>query len=105
MVLAKVEIRNRQQKQKRRSEWFGMQKSNELITDLESQLSGGSVGYIQVRLRYRHSGFPTSDTAGVGNGTTDCQTRLETTAIGVIDQHALYTPWSQSRLNLSESTL
>ncbi|KAI0393180.1 hypothetical protein F5Y17DRAFT_459175 [Xylariaceae sp. FL0594] len=101
LVLARVEIAPRQRSRKARYESLGMEEPDELITDIQSQLSGVDIAYMQIRLRYQHSGFATSNTLGVGTGITNCQTQLETTAIGAIEQNALYNPpWSQSRTNL-----
>ncbi|KAI0966851.1 hypothetical protein F4678DRAFT_260247 [Xylaria arbuscula] len=93
LILAKVRMDHRQ----RQSDRAMIQKSNELIADLESELGAASIKYLQVRLRYNHSGFPASNEAISADGTTDWQTQLETTLTGVIAQQALYpTPSSSS---------
>ncbi|KAI0409045.1 hypothetical protein F4802DRAFT_310268 [Xylaria palmicola] len=89
LVLAKVRIDHQGLRQPDRAI---AQKSNKLIADLESELGVASIKYLQVRVRYCHSGFPKSSSVTPTGGTTDYQTQLETTATCVIDQQALNSP-------------
>ncbi|TGJ82984.1 hypothetical protein E0Z10_g5756 [Xylaria hypoxylon] len=100
LILAKVQIDRRQRPHDRAM----LQKSNELIADLESELGLASIRYLQVRLRYRHSGFPASNNAAPTYGIVDCQTQLETIAIGVIEQQDLYSPSGFPPLNIAKSS-
>ncbi|KAI0871655.1 hypothetical protein GGS24DRAFT_470416 [Hypoxylon argillaceum] len=86
LILAKVQIDARQSRQPNKAI---TQRSNELIADLECELGVPTMRYLQARLRYRHSGFPVSNSIAPINGTIDCQTSLETTVTGVIEQQAL----------------
>ncbi|KAI3331505.1 hypothetical protein HD806DRAFT_518522 [Xylariaceae sp. AK1471] len=102
LVLAKVKIDRRWLRQPDRPM---VQKSNELIANIESQLGSSSVRCLQVRLQYQHSGFPLSNSIAPTDGTADCQTRLETTAIGVIKEQTLHPPWGLSCVSTGESSL
>ncbi|KAI0432532.1 hypothetical protein F5Y09DRAFT_353440 [Xylaria sp. FL1042] len=86
LVLAKIQIDHR----RRQPDRAMTQKSNKLIADLESTLGAASVRYIQVHLRYHHSGFPASNHTEPTDGTMDWQTQLETTVTGVIKQQDLH---------------
>ncbi|KAI1418790.1 hypothetical protein F5Y12DRAFT_456751 [Xylaria sp. FL1777] len=101
LILAKIQIDHRRRQPTRAM----VQKSNELIANLESKLGAASVRYLQVRLRYHHSGFPRSNHAVSTNGTMDWQTQLETTVTGVIKQQALDSPSGSSSSNFSQSPL
>ncbi|KAJ8121928.1 hypothetical protein O1611_g9974 [Lasiodiplodia mahajangana] len=102
LILAKVHIGHTQQ---RRSGGVIAQQSNKLIADLESELGVSSVRYLQVRLRYHHSGFPASNGVTPIAGTVDCKTCLETTVTGVIEQQALHLPLGLPPTNASESSI
>ncbi|KAI1365481.1 hypothetical protein F5Y08DRAFT_174041 [Xylaria arbuscula] len=101
LILAKIRTDNR----RRQSNTSVVQQSNELIADLENELGAAVVRYIQVRLRYNHSGFPVSHHAAPTEGTTDWQTRLETTVTGVIKRQALYSPSRSASFGESEGSL
>ncbi|KAI0528390.1 hypothetical protein GGR58DRAFT_334068 [Xylaria digitata] len=100
LVLAKVQINHRQQQPDRAT----VQKSNELIADLESKLGAASIRYLQVRLRYHHSGFLTSSGAAPVGGIVDCQTQLETIATGFIEQQDLRSPSCKSPTSATRSS-
>ncbi|KAJ2979686.1 hypothetical protein NUW58_g7142 [Xylaria curta] len=102
LVLAKVQIHSKHLGQ---SDPTPVHKSNELIADLERELGAISSKYLEVHLRYRHSGFPTSSNLTQINGTTACQTRLETTVTGVLDHQTLESPSGLSRRGISGSPL
>lgn len=101
LILAKIRTDNR----RREPDSAIIQKSNELIADLESELGAAIVRYIQVCLRYNHSGFPTSHHAPPAEGTADWQTRLETTVTGVIKRQVLYSPSLSTTFGKGESSL
>ncbi|KAK8060302.1 hypothetical protein PG996_010232 [Apiospora saccharicola] len=72
-----------------------------LMADLEYHLGNVQTEYIEVRLSYSHSGFPTfSDAGGVGaasaavDGVSRSRTRLETRATGVITRNNPMSDWS-----------
>ncbi|KAH6635322.1 hypothetical protein B0J18DRAFT_462429 [Chaetomium sp. MPI-SDFR-AT-0129] len=87
------------------------QRSDELIEDLEHELSGIITEYLHVRVTYRHSGFPHQPIQKhrqgqhrrvVGGPATECEdgiagikTTIQTTAIGTIKRHNAASPWSQ----------
>ncbi|KAI1738871.1 hypothetical protein F4680DRAFT_161668 [Xylaria scruposa] len=102
LVLAKVQIDCRRHQNPHGTM---IRKSDELIADLESELGLDHIKYLQVCLQYHHSGFSTSNNATPIDGTVDCQTRLKTTATGVIDKHALHSPWSTSHVEANKSSL
>ncbi|KAI0803970.1 hypothetical protein GGR55DRAFT_339757 [Xylaria sp. FL0064] len=101
LVLAKVQIDRRQRQPGRAM----IQKSNELIADIESTLGASSVRYIQVHMQYHHSGFPASNHAEPTNGTMDWQTQLDTTVTGVIKEQDLHSISCSSSLRIGGSTL
>jgi hypothetical protein len=101
-VLAKVKIDRRRLRQPGR---HLVQKSNELIADIESQLGSTGIRYLEVHLRYQHSGFPLSHSTAPTDGTANCQTRLETTATGIIKEQALHPPWGLPCVGTGESSL
>ncbi|KAI1300069.1 hypothetical protein F5Y03DRAFT_242525 [Xylaria venustula] len=92
LILAKIRMDHRQRQPDRAM----IQKSKKLIADLESELGASGIKYLQVRLRYNHSGFPASNEAISADGTTDWQTHLETTLTGVITQQDLHPSPSSS---------
>ncbi|ORY63166.1 uncharacterized protein BCR38DRAFT_410123 [Pseudomassariella vexata] len=68
--------------------------SDDLFADLEYQLGSTRTEYMKVRVSYCHSGFPAfKNTSSQESGST-CQTRLETTSIGVIKRHNPASEWS-----------
>ncbi|KAK5634541.1 hypothetical protein RRF57_010254 [Xylaria bambusicola] len=101
LVLAKIRT-----DQKRRQPDTGViQKSNELIADIENELEAASIAYVQVRLRYNHSGFHALNQSVQTHGTTDWQTQLETTVTGIIKRQALSVPSRSSIFSESRSPL
>ncbi|KAK0715752.1 hypothetical protein B0H67DRAFT_581519 [Lasiosphaeris hirsuta] len=83
------------------------QSSEDLIQDLEHHLGSTMTEYLQVRLTYRHSGFPrrtasppspsSPDVTPIAkpiDGIVDMQTTLETTARAVIKRHNSASMWS-----------
>ncbi|KAI5919900.1 hypothetical protein F4810DRAFT_464649 [Camillea tinctor] len=58
--------------------------SNDIMADLEYQLGSVEIEYLQVRVRYRHSWFPSFQESSFDDNISSCQTKLESTAIGVI---------------------
>ncbi|KAK3379947.1 hypothetical protein B0T24DRAFT_176105 [Lasiosphaeria ovina] len=75
------------------------QSSDDLIKDLEYQLGSTTVEYLQVRVTYRHSGFPQQHgPPSLYNTAVDrvvgVQTTMETTAVAVIKRHNSSSPWS-----------
>ncbi|KAI0914935.1 hypothetical protein F4823DRAFT_1971 [Ustulina deusta] len=101
LILAKIQIDHRWRQPDRAM----AQKSNELIADLERRLGAAIIKYLQVRLRYHHSGFPASTHPAPTDGTTDWQTQLETTVTGVIKKQVLHSPSGSSYSSTSESAL
>ncbi|KAK4039035.1 hypothetical protein C8A01DRAFT_37010 [Parachaetomium inaequale] len=86
---------------RRRPRTHVRQKSDDLIEDLEHELGGTVTEYLQVRVAYRHSGFPQihKQTAGaVGttapDGISTVQTIIQTTATAAIKRHNSASPWS-----------
>lgn len=73
-----------------------------LMADLEYHLGNVQTEYIEVRLSYSHSGFPTFSDAGGGagaasaavDGVSRSRTRLETRATGVITRNNPMSDWS-----------
>ncbi|KAI1436078.1 hypothetical protein GGR50DRAFT_693461 [Xylaria sp. CBS 124048] len=86
LVLARIQIDRRRLTQASKPT---APKPDELIADIEKQLGAALFKCLQVRLRYKHSGFAALDQAVPTAGTMDYQTRLETTVSGVIEQQAL----------------
>ncbi|KAK1759438.1 hypothetical protein QBC47DRAFT_398245 [Echria macrotheca] len=82
------------------------QSSDDLIQDLEYHLGTTDTEYLEVRVTYRHSGFPhqgpLSDPTLEGSATCrkpadgiiKMQTRIETSARAVIQRHNSSSPWS-----------
>ncbi|KAI1503927.1 hypothetical protein F5X99DRAFT_80420 [Biscogniauxia marginata] len=68
--------------------------SNSMIADLEHQLGSFEVEYLQVRVSYSHSGFPSFKEVSLEDNVSSCQTRLESTATGVIKRHNSRSTWS-----------
>ncbi|RYO95529.1 hypothetical protein DL764_007689 [Monosporascus ibericus] len=67
---------------------------DDLIADLELQLGSVKTEYIQVRLSYCHSGFPMLEDVSTASGISSRQSRLETTAVGVVNRHSTTSIWS-----------
>ncbi|KAI8963823.1 hypothetical protein F5Y11DRAFT_131038 [Daldinia sp. FL1419] len=69
-----------------------------LIADLESKLGSAQTEYMQVRVHYCHSGFPTFGGGSTEDDSEDnistYQTRVETTVIGTVRRHASTSAWS-----------
>ncbi|KAK6957781.1 hypothetical protein Daesc_000570 [Daldinia eschscholtzii] len=69
-----------------------------LIADLENQLGSARTEYLQVRVHYCHSGFPSFGGIPTDNDTggsvSTYETRLETVATGTIQQYASTSAWS-----------
>lgn len=63
------------------------------MADLEYHLGDVQTEYIEVRLSYSHSGFPTSFSDG-DSGVSRSRTRLETRATGVITRNNPMSAWS-----------
>ncbi|KAI1349647.1 hypothetical protein F5Y01DRAFT_182386 [Xylaria sp. FL0043] len=101
LVLAKIQIDHRQRQRGRAM----IQKSNELIADIENTLGASSVKYIQVHIQYHHSGFPASNYAEPTNGTIDWQTQLDTTVIGIIKAQELHSTSCSSSSGIGGSAL
>ncbi|KAJ3465829.1 hypothetical protein MRS44_006487 [Fusarium solani] len=71
------------------------QQSDDLIEDLEAELGNSHVGYIEVRLSYRHSAFPTSRDIDIqAEGMLSIQSRVETVAMASVKLHNTMSPWS-----------
>ncbi|KAI1190452.1 hypothetical protein F5B17DRAFT_73684 [Nemania serpens] len=102
LVLAKVQINRTQSPQ---LDMTPVRRSNELIADLESELGVSGIRYLQVRLRYHHSGFPASNRAIATDGTVDCRTSLETTVTAVLEKQALHLSAWQLPTRPTESSL
>ncbi|KAI1825321.1 hypothetical protein F4861DRAFT_205465 [Xylaria intraflava] len=102
LVLAKIQIDRRRLPQPSRSITH---KSDELIADLENQLGLAMFRCFQVQLRYSHSGFTTPNHLMPTEGTMDCQTRLETTVSGVIEQQALRSPPGRPHVGTGEGSV
>ncbi|KAI0421169.1 hypothetical protein F5X98DRAFT_391090 [Xylaria grammica] len=101
LVVVKVRVDRRQRQPNRAT----VQKSNELIAHLESELRVASIRCFQVHLRYCHSGFPASTNVAPMDGTVDCRTQLETIATGVVAQHDLEPPLGLSPIDSTKSSL
>ncbi|RYO81987.1 hypothetical protein DL766_007251 [Monosporascus sp. MC13-8B] len=67
---------------------------DDLIADLEFQLGSVKTEYIQVCLRYCHSGFPMLEDVSTTSGISSRQSRLETAAVGVVKRHSTTSIWS-----------
>lgn len=102
LVLAKVQVNRTQPRQLDRTP---VQRSNELIADLESELGFPGIRYLQVRLRYHHSGFPASNSVTPTDGMVACRTSLETTITAVLEQQALHLSAWQLPMCATESSL
>ncbi|KAK3390916.1 hypothetical protein B0H63DRAFT_125996 [Podospora didyma] len=78
------------------------QSSDDLIEDLEYHLGSTTTEYLQVRVTYRHSGFPQQQqgesrslsSRPVADRVASVQTTIETTAIAVVKRHNSSSPWS-----------
>lgn len=68
--------------------------SENLIADIEYQLGNVSTEYVQVRVNYCHSGFPTFGDALAQDGISAYHTRLETVTTGAIKRHNPASTWS-----------
>ena len=92
------------------------QSSDDLIQDLEHALGTTMIEYLQVRIAYRHSGFPHQveygesiatepDRASVtaADGVGSVQTRMETMACAVLKKQNTASPWSP-RLTQPQNT-
>ncbi|KAI1115344.1 hypothetical protein F5Y14DRAFT_133861 [Nemania sp. NC0429] len=102
LVLAKVQINRPQPREFDRTP---IQRPDELIADLESELRVPGIQYLQVRLRYHHSGFPALSSATPADGMADCRTSLETTVTAVLEQQALHLSTWQLPICPAESSL
>ncbi|RYP61211.1 hypothetical protein DL769_007805 [Monosporascus sp. CRB-8-3] len=67
---------------------------DDLIADLEFQLGSVRTEYIRVSLSYCHSGFPMLEDVSTMSGISSRQSRLETTAVGVVKRHSTTSIWS-----------
>lgn len=67
---------------------------SDLMADLESQLGSSQAEYMQVRLSYRHSGFPSFGDFTTDDSVSTYQTRLETVVTGVVKRHNSTSLWS-----------
>ncbi|KAK0672281.1 hypothetical protein QBC41DRAFT_217558 [Cercophora samala] len=79
------------------------QSSDDLMEDLEHHLGSTMTEYLQVRITYRHSGFPQQQQQqtrnmnvknGFNDGIANVQTSIQTTAVAVIKRHNSSSPWS-----------
>nr|XP_036588381.1 ubiquitin-conjugating enzyme [Colletotrichum truncatum]KAF6799754.1 ubiquitin-conjugating enzyme [Colletotrichum truncatum] len=70
------------------------QRSDELIDDLENQLGGSIIEYLRIVVTYKHSAFPRYNEPDKVDGVADVGTKLETSAIAVIQQLNHRSPWS-----------
>ncbi|KAK4197226.1 hypothetical protein QBC40DRAFT_334098 [Triangularia verruculosa] len=79
------------------------QSSDDLMEDLEHHLGSTMTEYLQVRITYRHSGFPQQQQQQTRNmaaknafndGIANVQTSIQTTAVAVIKRHNSSSPWS-----------
>ncbi|KAK4193692.1 hypothetical protein QBC35DRAFT_421860 [Podospora australis] len=78
------------------------QSSDDLMEDLEHHLGSTMTEYLQVRLNYRHSGFPqqqkpratANGKTSMHEGITSVQTTIQTTATAVIKRHNASSPWA-----------
>jgi hypothetical protein len=70
--------------------------TDELIADLESDLSNIGTPYLTVRVNYKHPGFPDqmSTCSGIGTGMSAFSTRMQSEAIAVIQRTNLQSQWS-----------
>lgn len=67
-----------------------------LIADLEYWLGSAVTEYMNIRLLYRHSGFPKSKDLSVVEGVYKYQSRLETTATAAVRLNNPGSAWSPS---------
>ncbi|KAK4463692.1 hypothetical protein QBC42DRAFT_222120 [Cladorrhinum samala] len=78
------------------------QSSDDLMEDLEYHLGSTMTEYLQVRMTYRHSGFPqqgirtatTPTQTAAHDGVASTQTTIQTTAVAIIKRHNSSSPWS-----------
>ncbi|KAI2629433.1 hypothetical protein GGS21DRAFT_224975 [Xylaria nigripes] len=101
LVLAKIQVDCRRSQPVRSM----AQRSDELIADIEKQLGAAMSTYLQVRLRYCHSGFAAPNCIAPIEGVANCETRLETTVNGIIDQHVLRSSLGLPRAGSSGSSV
>ncbi|KAI0152377.1 hypothetical protein F4776DRAFT_26282 [Hypoxylon sp. NC0597] len=71
-----------------------MREPDNLIADLEFELGNIQTEYVHVRVNYCHSGFPAFRNTLTEDGISAYQTRLETTATGVIKRLSPTSTWS-----------
>lgn len=65
------------------------------MEDLEAELGNSHVEYIEVRLSYRHSAFPTSRDVDIqADGMLSIQSKVETVAMASVKLHNMMSPWS-----------
>ncbi|KAK4231420.1 hypothetical protein QBC38DRAFT_355000 [Podospora fimiseda] len=75
------------------------QSSDDLMEDLEFHLGSTMTEYLQVRMTYRHSGFPQQPLRPANkmvahDGIASSQTTIQTTVVAVIKRHNSSSPWS-----------
>ncbi|KAI1105871.1 hypothetical protein F4804DRAFT_349748 [Jackrogersella minutella] len=75
--------------------------ADNLLEDLELELGNVQAEYIHVRVHYCHSGFPAFGNTLTEDGMTSYQTRLETTATGIIKRHNPTSAWSPRHTPIS----
>lgn len=72
--------------------------SDQLLKDLELQLGATSQEYMQIQLKYSHSGFPTRDIGkdpmSRDGGCIEVRTTIETTATALVMQQNTRSLWS-----------
>ena len=77
---------------------FQKNRSDQLLEDLELQLGATSQEYMQIQLRYSHSGFPKHDarqgSMSRGGGCIEVSTAIETTATALVMQQNISSMWS-----------
>ncbi|KAI1342312.1 hypothetical protein F5Y15DRAFT_299246 [Xylariaceae sp. FL0016] len=67
--------------------------TDSLIANLEYELGTSRAKYLEVRVCYCHSGFPSSSCSGEPDGVSRSKTRLETTVVGVIKRLNSTSAW------------
>ncbi|KAF4975813.1 hypothetical protein FZEAL_7432 [Fusarium zealandicum] len=94
LLLAQVQINVKPATRKKKS-GHCRQISDDLIEDLETELGGSQMGYMEVQLSYRHPAFPTSrDVDITGDRISSIQSKIETAATASVKLHNSMSPWS-----------
>ena len=64
------------------------------MEDLEVQLGTSRVPYLQIRISYAHSAFPTHSATDTFAGVSGMMSRMETTATAILTHYNTSSPWS-----------